>query len=366
MRARSLIAGVVICLVPASLLAQGGVIELNHAKALAGDSSLIPPDDPGYPIEIRAPGSYRLTSDMQVPQGANGVVVAADLVNLDLNGFAIRGTELCFPGGCQPATTTSGIIHDSGGGGGFVTVRNGDVSNFGGSCIRLRDGGRVENVRILACGEHGIHLRAVFFPSFPGTAFGNYITNTGNSSLVLEAGGVFRDNVMQNAGLNGAGPTIVGGTATGGNLCDDGRCSKRGWRRYYLSLNTANGSQALTACEAGFHMASRWELMDLANLEYDTVRGMALADSGTGPPVSSIATPSQAYGWAHMGTNSLSANSLGSSNCAAWTDDGSGGAGGGTVLLLDALWANSTGGNPPWNLGSHACGNANRVWCIED
>ena len=38
---------------PGSLLASDGVIELNLAKAQAGDTTVFPPDAAGYPIEIR-------------------------------------------------------------------------------------------------------------------------------------------------------------------------------------------------------------------------------------------------------------------------------------------------------------------------
>jgi hypothetical protein len=40
---------------PAS--AAEGVIELNQARALAGDPTAIPPDAPGFPIEISRSGN---------------------------------------------------------------------------------------------------------------------------------------------------------------------------------------------------------------------------------------------------------------------------------------------------------------------
>jgi hypothetical protein len=112
-------------------------------------------------------------------------------------------------------------------------------------------------------------------------------------------------------------------------------------------------------------MASRWELMDLSSLEYDLSRGTALADSGTGPPVSFSQSPAPAYGWAHMGTNAYDSSNfgLGTANCQAWTNSASGV---GTVLHLAPFWAESAGGHTPWTLGSHPCGNPNRVWCVED
>jgi hypothetical protein len=111
-------------------------------------------------------------------------------------------------------------------------------------------------------------------------------------------------------------------------------------------------------------MASRWELMDLSSLEYDTQRGVTLADSGAGPPVSTNTSPAVAFGWAHMGTNAYDLNVLGTSNCSAWTNGTS--TGFGPVLLLDGTWGAPSGSPNPWNLALHICSNANRVWCIED
>lgn len=106
---------------------------------------------------------------------------------------------------------------------------------------------------MFSCAEHGIVLSEVFSPGVPHMAFGNFVSNTGLSSLVIEGGGLYRDNVLLRSGFFGAGsPTIVGGSATGGNFCDDGRCSRRGLRRYYLSQNTANGSQAQALASRAF------------------------------------------------------------------------------------------------------------------
>jgi hypothetical protein len=207
-------------LAPALARAVDGVIEINHEKAIAGDpSSLDPPD---YPILLRAPGSYQLTSDLAVPAGKDGIIVQAPGVTIDLHGFGVRGSEGCDPGACSPSLSGSGVLGLDIFGGGTPTVRNGRVSGFGASCIDL-GGGRVEDVEVSSCGEHGIHMRAG--AGIPGMVFGCHVSNTAASSIVLEAGGLYRDNVMRDAGLKSASPTIVGGTATGGNLCDDGRCS---------------------------------------------------------------------------------------------------------------------------------------------
>ncbi len=66
-----------------------GVIEINQARATAG--SVTAGDTPGFPVSINATGSYRLTGDLNVPAGLDGIDVNSDDVTLDLNGFNIVG-----------------------------------------------------------------------------------------------------------------------------------------------------------------------------------------------------------------------------------------------------------------------------------
>jgi hypothetical protein len=69
---------------------------------------------------------------------------------------------------------------------------------------------------------------------------------------------------------------------------------QRGLRKYYLTQTTHTGGQSLSACAEGYHMASLWEILDPSNLSYDTSLGFTLADSGSGPPASSL-------GWIRTG-----------------------------------------------------------------
>ena len=41
-------------------------------------------------------------------------------------------------------------------------------------------------------------------------------------------------------------------------------------KSFYLTKTSHNGSQVLTACAEGYHMASLWEIFDTSNLRYDT------------------------------------------------------------------------------------------------
>lgn len=79
---------------PAS--AVDGVVLIDQNNAIAG--GVTPGDTAGYPISINQPGSYRLSGNLTVPTGANGIEVNVDGVNIDLNGFSIIGPGV-YPNG---------------------------------------------------------------------------------------------------------------------------------------------------------------------------------------------------------------------------------------------------------------------------
>jgi hypothetical protein len=55
-------------------------------------------------------------------------------------------------------------------------------------------------------------------------------------------------------------------------------------RKFYLAQGGFTGSQALTACAVGYHMASLWEIFEVSTPRYDTTLGATTDDSGFGPP----------------------------------------------------------------------------------
>jgi len=106
----------VTALAAAPALAVDGVLEINQACVAAG---CFPGDGPGFPVEITIPGSYRLTSNLTVPDDDTTAILlqGVRLVNLDLNGFSILGQYACgvsppnCPGG---ASTSPGAPHTTG------------------------------------------------------------------------------------------------------------------------------------------------------------------------------------------------------------------------------------------------------------
>ena len=127
-------------------------------------------------------------------------------------------------------------------------------------------------------------------------------------------------------------------------------------RKYYLTKEeTFDGSEALTACAKGYHMASLWELLDPSNLTYDTKLGLIRADAGSGPPAGF-------EGWIRTGFNSSSTSTAGQGNCNAWTSNDGGNFG--TDAFLSIQWEGTSNPISPWVADSVPCNATLPVWCI--
>ena len=111
-------------LIVVSQSAYAQVVLIDRAKAMAG--GVTPGDEPGFPVSITRPGSYRLTSNLRSPS-AVAIEIAADNVSLNLNGFAVIGPNTFFP--FLEGITGDGRKH--------VRIHNGSVVGFSGG-IRFR------------------------------------------------------------------------------------------------------------------------------------------------------------------------------------------------------------------------------------
>ena len=223
-------------------LADNGRIEINEASVAAAG---------GFPFTISQPGSYVLTSNLLVPPSSDGIVLMASDVTVDLNGFRIAG-----PAGCEPMQDCGQSAIRSGTGQGHgVTVRNGIIRGFNDTCVELRDFAYVTDLVVRECGDHGISVGR------EGLVVNNRVSEFVQVGIEMtDPTSAYAHNVVS-SGIQGAS-AIVGGRATAGNLCGDGSCSARGARRFYLTQDFHDGSQAPGACDAGFHMASIWEILD--------------------------------------------------------------------------------------------------------
>jgi len=327
--------------VPVAPYAADGRREISQTSVLATG---------GFPYVISAPGSYVLTSDLAPPPNVIGIRIDADDVNLDLNGFAIRGNLVCVPGACSGTGPSSGISVPTSPltNGRRCSVRNGTVAGISGSAIELRDEAFVDAVSVSNTFLHGI----VVGPRSLVTR--SRVSAVGRSGLLLGPASGYGQNVITMTGQFLPFGSVSGGRPVGANICDDGGCP--GARRFYLTQESVNGAAASTACAAGFHMASRYELLDVSGLRYDTARGQALAapnDQGHGPPQGLL-------GWLRTGATPSFSATVGTGNCTAW----SGTSGKGTIAELNSNWDlfHDTG----WIYSMLDCTNQLRVWCVED
>ncbi len=150
---RILFASFVLLISPLALASEGS-LEINHA--CASGPGCFPGDPPGYPVVITEAGSYRLTSNLVIPNAStDGVRIASDDVSLDLAGFEVRGPTSCSgtPVVCSPTGSGRGVSGASFAG---ARVRNGRVIGAGSDGISLGSAAAVEDVHATSNGRDGI------------------------------------------------------------------------------------------------------------------------------------------------------------------------------------------------------------------
>ncbi len=144
-----------IVLAPA-MFAVDGTVLINQSTVMAAG---------GFPYTISQSGSYKLSGNLQVPIGSNGIIIAKSNVTLDLNGFTIFGGSNAIG---------NGILLSAQGSPKAMTVRNGTISGNG-TFIDLQNtsGGTVlEDLTLIDTTGGGsvimggsVIVRRVFFPT---------------------------------------------------------------------------------------------------------------------------------------------------------------------------------------------------------
>ncbi|MEM7410501.1 MAG: right-handed parallel beta-helix repeat-containing protein [Myxococcota bacterium] len=180
-----------------------GVIELNQAFITAGG---------GFPYQIGS-GSFVLTGSLTPPSGSGALLVIADDVTIDLNGFTIDGGS----GGCTGSGVT--ISCPSGAGIGInaigrrrVTVRNGFLRNFASDCISLGTEGVAERLHVTGCSVRGIDAGAI------ALVRENITTRNGGDGI----GGTTEVQAVDNVsfGNGGRGIRLTGNALVSGNVTE--------------------------------------------------------------------------------------------------------------------------------------------------
>lgn len=159
MEFRRVISGTIFGLLACGVVIAGdGRLEINQACAEGG--GCFSGDDPGFPVQLVASGSYVLTSDLAPPADTAGIFmpVNADNSTIDLNGFTLAGPETCDG---TPVTSCTGSSTAHGIDGTFrdgVTVRNGTIRGMSGHGVQLDRQTLIQNVQVIENGADGLNL----------------------------------------------------------------------------------------------------------------------------------------------------------------------------------------------------------------
>jgi len=311
------------------LTAMGGDGRIEISQSCATGLGCGPGDAPGFPVSLQVTGGYLLTSDLTPGPDLPAIEIKQNSIDLDLNGFSVRGPGIL--GGPISGIVSFNLFAFN------SRIRNGAVRGFRGKGIDLAqiDGIQLEDLLVydndgggVALGDHGLvrNLRV--------RGNGDFGMSLGNTTAYEDCSVSETDQ----------GPAVMGGVQIAGSYCDDRTCTRYPpLRRYYLTTNAVQGSQAANACAPGFHIASVWELLDLGDLRYDTTLGPG-TDQRSGPP-------SQINGWAYVDADS----------CLDWTDTSASRLGG--LIALRTTVSQDTG---PWATEAGQCVATFRVWCLED
>jgi hypothetical protein len=196
-------------------LASDGVLEINQTCAV--ETGCFAGDAPGFPVTIFAAGSYRLTSNLTMPDSdTGGIELYSSDVSIDLNGFEIAGVVTCSG---TPTTCTPGFNDASGSGiqGGVigsdpdrVAVRNGLIRGMGGAGIVLGSNSRVSNVVARSNGRTGISVRESSIVESSIAERNGFDGISAFSSSVSDS--VARLNAQEGFDFSG---TVINSTATG-------------------------------------------------------------------------------------------------------------------------------------------------------
>jgi hypothetical protein len=191
--------GAALAAIPA--FAVDGTTLINQASVMAAG---------GFPFTISQAGSYKLSSNLEAPAGANGINIQANDVTLDLNGFTINGAITCPQGanscGPAPRIDTAGVQAFALG----ITIRNGHVKGFSRG-VKLF-GGLVEEIHASSNLIDGIEgndsvirrndtsfNKGIGIQCFNCVVSENVSTLNGGNGFNMGGGGVFSANTMKSS-----------------------------------------------------------------------------------------------------------------------------------------------------------------------
>jgi len=230
----------------APALAVDGVLEINHTCAV--QTGCFAGDSPGYPVFIdgSAGRSYRLTSDLIVPnENADGILFNTSDIGIDLNNFAIIGAG-CVGSvtNCTPTSGTgSGIERNSALNRG-VSVKNGSVTGMGRFGVFIGDQAHITNLSVRWNREDGINT------SSSSTVSGNTAYQNGRHGINVFTGSTVSGNTANENGSFGI-TAISSSTISGNTANQNGASGIAAGSGSTASGNTANqnGARGIEAAD---------------------------------------------------------------------------------------------------------------------
>jgi hypothetical protein len=193
----------VVMLLSLSAFAVDGVVLINQASVTAS----------GGTYTITQPGSYKLSGNLQAKDpNTDVIVIAADNVTIDLNGFAIMGTTACGTGptgfNCTNTGNGRGIATSAkvAGHPDFfnITIRNGAIQGMGYRGIDLSgDSFLIEYVHVDDSGESGIATLRQNGQQVNVILQHNNLRQNGRDGVSMFGGGAVTDNVSTNNRFSG-------------------------------------------------------------------------------------------------------------------------------------------------------------------
>jgi hypothetical protein len=183
----------------------------SAGAALAVDGVKLIGQPRSFPIAIDSPGTYRLKKNIVVPDAdTTAIVITADDVTLDLNGFTISGPTTCTGGppvtDCSPTGIGLGISSSNEG----ITVMNGTVRGMGTFGVSLGARAHVENVQAVSNGCAGIQI------TDHGKVNGCNASFNGRNGIISHFGNMVSGNTTVGTGVIGSpNCTYAGFSGTG-------------------------------------------------------------------------------------------------------------------------------------------------------
>ena len=215
-------------------IASDGVLEINQTCAV--NTGCFSGDAAAFPVTITAAGSYRLTSNLTVPnENTDGIVVDASDVGIDLNNFAILGPVTCSgtPLVCSPSSGSGSGVERTAVANRGISVKNGSITGMGSFGVSLGDQAAVTNLRVRWNRSGGISA------SIGAIISGNAASQNGSSGIFASVGSTISGNTASNNGTDGISSSFAS-TVSGNTASNNGRDGITARDGSTLSGNTAS------------------------------------------------------------------------------------------------------------------------------